>query len=283
MIMTESLLAICDSFSRLPYASVPKSMVRYKQLTIDRFISRFKKGKISIWKTSGLPKMSVLKHNCELTRGEAKVIYDGLTDCCNYIGNMLEEIIDFYELNRVLYGKLKHGLLFIAGLSLSRQGVLDSPSSVFIAFDKLEKEPPKICFQGKDISPKGLDWFNTYSILPYWSQTLNKYVAMLSKIVKFSEYVLWNHLFNAFNCGQDYIPMKVLSDGTARTEIYLSKKRPGEEIKRIQILIEKISKNTYFPPDVDAKVQFNFSDEKFRKLASCLKENQVATIYKQIR
>jgi hypothetical protein len=281
MISIESLLAFCDSFSHYrPYKSLPKRMVRYDLQTIKNFILKIENDKVNLWKTIGLPNISALKRNCKLTEGETRVLGKALTDSCDYMKRELNAVIDFYESNRILYGKFRHGLLFMPGLSLKQVG-RDSPNSAFIAFDKQDYEPKKICFQGKDIKPIGLDWFNTYTILPYGNHVLNKYIALSKKLVELSEFILWNHLFHAFNCGEDYLPMKIRHDGTAKIGIYLSKKLKNKQWKEIKAILNKVSKNTYFPPVVDAKIEFNFSEEKFKKLVNCLNRNQVATIYKR--
>jgi hypothetical protein len=279
MILIESLLVLFDNFSRFPYKEIPLNMIKYTQQKIDSFIHRFSAGKVHVWKICGFPRMASLRHNCGLTEEDTKFIYDVLEDSCDFIENAIEEIVNFYQANRILYGKFKHGLLFMPGLTFGSLADQKVPSSIFLAFDKLKKKPTKLCFQGREISPPGLEWFNTYTILPYWEHTFERYAEILVEIKRISTYLLNNHLLWAFNCGQDYLPIKILPNGETIVEIYLTKQLTNEEQKKFQELSQKVIKNVYCPKP-KLNIIFNFSEEKYKKLLDCFMKNQSATIWK---
>lgn len=207
MILIESLLNLLNCLAKFAYKEIPRKMIRYKLNRILGFIERFQKNKISIWKVAGFPKIEFLKNNCGLTKEEGKFIDDILNDSCEAIKHAIDDIIKFYQANRIHYGKFKHGLLFMPGLSLSKKNQ-ETPNSFFISFDRLGRKPVQLCFEGRKIYPEGLEWFNTYGVLQYSKETFRRYSVVLGQIKSLSEHIINNHLLWASNCGQDYLPMR---------------------------------------------------------------------------
>jgi hypothetical protein len=190
----------------------------------------------------------------------------------------LLDLVHFYELNKIIYNKFKHGMLFTPGLSLNAklEGI---PQSVFMAFDLLARKPEILCFQRKDVSPPGLDWFNTYSMLVYGEKSVGKCLEIVDELVTLSEYILWNHLLWALNCGQDYLPASLTPEGVFKINMILNKPLTEKETETVLKIFDKISPNMHVI-NLNINLNFNFSPEKFEILRNCLLKNQVATITK---
>lgn len=279
MIMIESLMSLLDCFSRFSHGDIPAKMVRYDLRRINGFIERLQKGEVSLWRMAGFPGIDRLRNNCGLTKDEAKLIDKILHDSCKSIQATLKDIVDFYSANRILFGKFKHGLLFLAGCLFSYKEDYETPKSYYLTFDRLKERPVNLCFEGKEISPPGLEWFNTYSILPYWNRTFELYNDIINGIRRLSEHVIYNHLLWAFNCGEDYLPLKRLSNDEAVVEVYLTKELAEEENQRFQEIAQKVTKNVLVPK-LRLEAIFNFGKEKVEKLVKCFLRNQSATIWK---
>jgi len=282
MIVIESLLNLFDCFSRFPYQDIPRQMVRYPIVRINGFVKRFQERKISLWRIAGFPKVKSLVCNCGLARNEAELIHSIFKDSCEQMRKTLGDIIGFYQSNKILYGKSKHGLIFMPGFSFSGSAAQEAPKSFLIAFDKLGEKPSILCFEGREIAPEGLEWFNTYSLLPCWENTFKRYSEILSLTKRTCDYVINNHLLWALNCGEDYLPMKRNPDGEQVIEIHISKELSGEDNRRFSAICQKVAKNTHFR-EPKLNVIFNFSPEKSQKILNCFKENQSATIWKSER
>jgi len=278
MTLIENLFVLLDCFARDANKDIPRILVRYAFRRIDGFIKRFEASRVSLWRIAGFPGIRFLARNCGLNGEESSFLHALLTDSCESIRLAIHDIVTFYQANRILYTKFKHGLLFLPGLRFSG-GIAQAPSSILLSFDRLARKPSRLCFEGRDISPEGLEWFNTYSIQPCWSETLRRYGEILTEIGRLSRYVIGNHLLWAFNCGEDYLPVKISSNGENVVEIYLTKQLTPEEEEKFNRIWKKVETNMY-APNMKLNVVFNFSPEKNQKILRCFAENQCATIWK---
>lgn len=277
MIMIESLLALFDAFSRRSKREIPSVMIRYRQPSIDRFIQLFQHGKVNIRKLAGLPNLMFLKRNCALNQEEISLVHEILEGSCRYVRQKIASVIKFYNSNRIIYGKFKHGLLFQSGFSpqdLSPDAPRDL--SLFFAFDKQARKPSRICFEGK-VPPKEFEWFNTYSILPCSDLSIEKYAEIMKAIRELSDYILANHLLWAYNCGEDYLPVKKINKELF-TNIPTTRRLTKGESELFNGIVGKVSKNIHFPP-MKFEAIFNFSQEKWHKIEKCFSRDQCATIW----
>jgi len=117
MTMIENLLVLFDTFSRYSKGKIPSRMIRYRQPSVDGFIERFQSDKVNLWKLAGFPNLTFLRRNCGLDMNEMLLIREILKDSRQHVRQEIARIINFYQSNRTVYGKFKHGLLFQSGFS----------------------------------------------------------------------------------------------------------------------------------------------------------------------
>lgn len=247
MMIIEGLLVLCSVLSdrSATKRDIPYRMMRYTQQQIDAFIERFKRDKISLWRIAGFPELKKLQRNCGLTRDERKLIWELLNDSCSVLRKALSSMIDFYQNNRVLYGKFKHGLTIISGYRLISPPIDNVPSTFLCALDHRLQEPPSICVKAVNSLPLEFAWFNTISVLPYWEMTFKKYSAIMADIKKFVTHIINNHLLWAENCGEDYFPLEKQPNGKWTPTVYTTKVWTEEQQKKTESVITKIMANTY--------------------------------------
>jgi len=280
MMIIEGVLALCSVLSD-PSArkrDVAHRMMWYAQGQIDAFIERFKRNRVSIWKIAGFPDLAKLQENCRLTNNERRLIWELFQDSCGIIKKALKEIVDFYQNNRVIYGKFKHGLTLVLGFKVESQSGDDIPSTVSLALDHRSREPPSICVRAVGQLPFKYKWFNTISILPYWKATFEKYSGIMSDIRKMVTHIANNHLLWAENCGEDYFPLERQTDGKWVPTIYATKSLTHEQQIIYESVIEKITANMYH---VDRLFDFelNLKDKSLKMISEYLQRDQVATIF----
>jgi len=278
MTLIENLFVLLDCFARDANRDIPRILVRYAFRRIDGFIKRFEASRVSLWRIAGFPGIKFLARNCGLNGEESSFLHALLIDSCESIRLAIQDIVTFYQANRILYTKFKHGLLFMPGVR-SSGGIAQAPGLVLLSFDRLTRRPSRLCFEGRDISPEGLEWFNTYSIQPCWSGTLKRYGEILTEIGRLSRYVIGNHLLWAFNCGEDYLPAKISPNGKTTVEIYLTKQLTSEEEGKFNRIWKKVETNMY-SPNMKLNVAFNISPKKIQRILKCFAENQCATIWR---
>jgi hypothetical protein len=280
MIIIEGLLVLCSALSRVSRKNISSKMMRYTQEQIDAFIKRFKRGKASIWRIAGFPNLGMLQRNCGLDDEERKLLWKLFTDSCLVLKKALNDIIDFYQNNRVLYQKFKHGLTIISGYKLAMQpATTNIPSSFLCALDHRLQEPQSTCVKVTDDTAPQFQWFNTISILPYWEATFKKYSAIMSDIRKFVNHIVNNHLLWAENCGEDYFPIEKQVDGKLAPTIYTTESLSQEFIKKLEPVIHKIMANIYTINRVFA-FELNLKEKALERILKCMQSDQVATIFR---
>jgi len=183
--------------------------------------------------------------NCELTSNERKLLWELFNDSCTVVKKSLDDTINFYQNNRILYGKFKHGLTIIPRYKLTSQSINDIPSTILCALNHRLQEPPSICVKVIDHLPLEFQWFNTISILPYWEMTFKKYGAIMSDLRKFVTHLVNNHLLWAENCGEDYFPLEKQPDGDWAPAVYITQFFTEDQRKKVEPIISKIVANTY--------------------------------------
>lgn len=279
MMVIEGLIVMCSVLSG--YGATKKHlsnrMIRYQQNQIDSFIKRFQEGRVSIWRIAGFPELRNLQRNCKLTNDERKSIWNLLSDSCLVLKETLNSIVTFYQNNKVLYGKFKHGLTIIPGLE-SIPGQDDMPFSLLLALDHRLEEPSSTCLKATGLLPPEFSWFNTWSILPYGEGTFKKYGAIISDLRKFVSHIVNNHLLWAENCGEDYFPLERQLDGRWVPTVY-TKSVTYEKSNEVHAAIGKIVANTYV---IDRILNFdlNIKDKALKRILECLHRDQVATIFR---
>jgi len=281
MMIVEGVLALCSALSDLGARKrdIAHRMMWYAQEQIDAFIERFERNRVSIWKIAGFPDLAKLQRNCGLTNSERRLIWELFQDSCAVIRKALKEIIDFYQNNRIIYGKFKHGLTILLGFKVGSQGGDDIPSTVSLALDHRSHEPPSICVRAVGQLPPEYQWFNTISILPYWKATFEKYSGIMSDIRKMVTYIANNHLLWAENCGEDYFPLERQPDGKWVPTIYATKSLTQEQQTTYESIIQKITANMYYVANRLFNFQLNLKDKSLKMILECLQRDQVATIF----
>lgn len=278
MMLVEGVLVLCAGLSECKASrqKISYQMARYKQEQVNAFIKRFKNNDVDLWKLAALPSLEKLQDNCGLTAEEKENIRKLFDNSCNAVRNALNAIIDFYEKNKILYWKFKHGLSIIAGFKLVSQPI-DILSSISWAIDRLSRKPSFACLEATNLLPPKLRWFDTISILPYSEKTFQHYGSILSDLRSLVRYIVNNQILWAINCGEDYFPMEKQPTGLWAPTVYITPN--GSNIwKKCESIIPKITSNTYV---IDSLLNFtlNLEGKALEKVVECLQHDRVATIW----
>jgi hypothetical protein len=277
MMLIEGVLVLCAGLSECKERKrrISLLMARYETKQINEFIERFKNNSVNLWKLASLPSLEKLQENCGLTAEERENIRKLLDNSCNAVKNTLKALIDFYEKNKILYWKFKHGLSIIAGFKLVSQPINDL-SSISWAIDRLPKKPSSVCVETTLLQPE-LIWFNTISILPYSEKTFKHYSSILSDLRNLVRYVVNNRILWAINCGEDYFPMEKQPNGLWAPTVYTI--HNGSNIwKKCESIIPKITSNTHV---IDSILNFtlDLKGKALENVVECLQHDSVATIW----
>lgn len=281
MMIIEATLALLSAISdsRTPGGKIANRMLRYDQNQIDAFISHLKNRQVDVWRLAGFPKIRTLQRNCGLTKSESKFVWELLSESCDLIRETLDQIVDFYEKNRIIYGKFKHGLTFLLGFELfsqSREANRGLPPTAILVLDRRSRQPGEIGIYATGL-PKQLDWFNTVSMLSYSDETFKKHNGILHDVEKLVTHITNNHLLRAENCGEDYFPAEQ-RNGIWTATLYLRRDLSQGEQDTFEAVMRKIFSNAY---TVNRSVVFNFNlnGQALEKLYEGILKDSVATIF----
>lgn len=278
MMLIEGFFALSEAIlnPNKGYKHVPKSMAYYRTRDINNFIKRFQDGDVSVWKLMGFPEISKL----ELNHDDAEFIERLFNDSCSLLAKTIKDLIDFYKCNRTAYNKLKHGLSILAGMKIKGPEGVEFPQNAVYALDRwVNREPPCLCHKSKEsFMPKGLEWYDTMTIIPFWRDTFRKHSGIMTDLRLIIEHLTSNHLHWASNCGEDYFPLKKKSDGKYTPIIYLPYKLEGPDKERFEHVVKKITDNMNIAK-MQVSFDFNIKDEVMRKILEYIKSNQAATIW----
>lgn len=278
MMLVEGVLVLCSvlSDSEAKSSEIARAMARYKIPQIYAFIKRFKNDDVDFWTLATLPNLEKLQKNCRLTTEEKELIHELFNDSCHALKNTLNTTIDFYEKNRFLYLKFKHGLSIVAGFKPASQQI-DALSSILWVLDHCSRKLASICIEKAGLIQPEFRWFNTISILPYSKRTFRHYGSILSDLRKLVKYVVNNRILWATNCGEDYFPMEKQSTGSWAPTIYTTPN--GAKIwKKCELVIPKITANTHVVNRL-LNFELNLKGKAIEKVMECLSRDKVATIW----
>jgi hypothetical protein len=281
MMVAEGFFALCEAISnpRKGYKYLARSMARYSNSEIKNFIKRFKKREVNLWTLFRFPDLAKLKLEPE----ELVFIEKKFNDSCRLFEKTIAGVVDFYECNRIPYNKLKHGLSILSGMKLTRKdGPVEGefPSVLIYALDrKGDRKPQCLCYRSREsFMSKGLEWYDTVSIIPYWQNTFKKYSGVMSDLLKMIEHLTHNHLNWASNCGEDFFPLKWVSKGKYTPILYLPYKPKGSDKELYGRIVNKIMSNMNIA-DKTYKFDINIPEKVMSKIFGCFAVNQVATIW----
>lgn len=278
MMLIEGVLVLCAGLSecKARRRRISFLMARYKPKQINEFIESFKNNSIDLWKLASLPSLEKLQENCGLTAEEKENIRELFDNSCNAVRNALNALIDFYEKNKVLYWKFKHGLSIIAGFKLVSQPI-NNLSSISWAIDRVPRKPSSAYFEATNLLPPELLWFNTISILSYSEKTFKHYSSILSDLRSLVRYIVNNRILWTINCGEDYFPMEKQPTGLWVPTVYTTPN--GSNLwKKCESIIPKITSNTYV---IDSLLNFtlNLEGKALENVVNRLQHDSVATIW----
>jgi len=278
MMLIEGFLVICDSITNVEKGlrSVPGSVSFYPSSVIRDFEERLKTGKVEVPRLFCFPDLDKLG----LSPEEEALVAGLLRDSAGVLEKCILDIIDFYECNRIVYNKLKHGLSIIAGMRMKGPEGVEFPSTLAYALDRWgDKIRGNVCHISKEaLMPPGYEWYDTISVVPYWQNTFRGYSRVISDLRLAIQYLANNHLDWAANCGEDYFPIQRTSDGKVMPLLYLSQELEGMNKQRFEQIASRILSNMNVA-ETKIGFEFNMTNEVVSKLLACFGKNQVATIY----
>ena len=273
MMLIEGTMILCFGLSSCKKTKISRLMSRYQTKHLEKFIKRLENGQVDIWKLLALPSLEKLQKNCGLTDEEREKIRELFNESCNAVKKTLSALIKFYEKNKIVYWKFKHGLSIITGFKLIPKKNNGLPPLLW-AIDRLSRKPSFVCLEVTNLLPLQLLWFNTISILFYSEKTFQHYSSILSDLRMLVKYIVNNQILWAINCGEDYFPMEKQLNGVWAPTIYVT----SDILKKCELVIPKITKNTYV---VDSLLDFRFTlkGKALEKVVQCLQRDNVVTIW----
>lgn len=266
MVLIESFLSISDSLL-FAYKEVPKKMLRYRQINIDNFINKIKKGlltKIDIQTIYGFPNVSDLP----LKDKEKFLIEEVLNHSAEHILTFYKRIVKFYDNHRRPYNKFKHGLSIISGLKpVSSKDDYPMIATLDRCEDVAKMKGGYI--PSDKIFPAEYGWYNLITLIPYRDETFNAYNDILSDLKKLVSVLSENHLIRGFNLGTNYLP-KIIPT---------SKEFSDEKFKKLRKIADtKIYPKMYDPAPPTFQFELTFNDPVLTELRNHIKINNIATI-----
>ncbi len=266
MILIESFLCISDSLIS-DFKNIPEKMLKYRQKTIDKFIDKVKKGRLTIddiWRIYGFPDTE----NLSLKDKEKAIVKEILTHSAEHIITFYKKIVKFYDNHRIPYNKFKHGLSIITGLKSLKE---DYP--LIAAIDRYRFEDIKK-FKGSYISSKkmffpDLEWFNLISLVPYGDETFKEYNDILSDLKRLVTSLVDNHFIRGVNLGTNYLPKNILT----------SKSFPERKFRKLKEIADtKIYPKMYIPHPI-FKLELTIKGPLLKELKKHLEVNKIVTIW----
>lgn len=206
-VLIESLIILINALSR-PYASVPENITKYKIEKIYSIITELRSNHLSfnIRRALGLCKISNMT---ELSTQQRNVIAKAYTETVKVVISKLANLINFYDDFRVVYGKTKHGLTYYLGHieKSSQKDVFHN--SLLLCTDKKTEFDIKNKKIPSNFLVKQSKKNNSFNFLTYvkFNVILEKRINSVLDDLRFLvDYLCLNHLTNAINCGQPYLP-----------------------------------------------------------------------------
>jgi hypothetical protein len=209
-ILIESALVLIHSLST-GYSTVARNMTYYNMDLVNNIIKEITKGKklknykYNIRKALGLPNLRYLL----LSHEEKRFLNeDFVTGEYEFI-QQLKQLAAFYDKFRVVYGKSKHGLVYIAG-GLSNPKAMSFDQSILQCFGRISKEDKRprshITPSSFDTTPSTYRFFNLISVVKFDKGLIEEINQTLSTLKSLISIICSNHVSYALNCGKRYLP-----------------------------------------------------------------------------
>ena len=219
--------------------------------------------------------MPNLKH-LELSFEEKKFLNDDFkrfeVDCLK----RLKKMTSFYDKFRVIYGKSKHGLVFVSA-DTSTPEKIDFDGSLLQCFGRIRNEDkrPKasITLSSFSTSPSvNYKFFDFVSILKFDKKLIDEINSTLSDLKELVSFITTNHLAYALNCGKGYLPY---SKRDGKRYMLTSRKAQIQKEKSIIKSIAMKNLDKFYLPRVEHIVTNNYNNPK---IAESLDKERITNV-----
>ena len=249
----ETLFALIFSLNE-GYSTVAKIITYYELSIIDSSINSIKKKLYNLRKIIGLCEIEKF----DLTDEEKKILGLRYQSTCDIFQEALEKFVSYYQKYKIIYGKHKHGLSIITGISNTENMTFEN--SMLAVFDRREKDkmPPETISIKRDLGGD-VPWYTSESILKIDKKLFSEMGTISRELEEFFTYIISNHLSFAENCGEGYVPFRYENgDEKIRPGIFFGDKFSESEEKIFNEMIFKIASEMYAPKRA---LQFNITVE----------------------
>lgn len=258
MAATESLFILLYALQS-NYSQLPIIVTRYPFSQIDGLIKKIKERNLPMQKILGFPNLKTLN----LDKGKRRLFHERYEKTYESVYKSLNELADFYEQYKIMYGKSRHGFSFFPDMSIDSKNTEDKSDIRYIfAFDRRQKNqiPPNTFTS--EFKAENLDWFNTVSILKISPLLLDKIKRLMKILEDLVKSIINNHLSYAENCGEDYVPSIKIKQGEELEYPYFygEKLSESEEISIFEIS-KKLVQNMHIIKR-KAVLKFTYNAEK---------------------
>ena len=270
MILIETTLVLVDALS-IGYHMVVKKLTYYSFSDVYQIMENIRTSKYNYRKVLGFPSVGKLP----LTKEEQKYLANNYQNGFTIFSTALNSLIEFYNKFRILYGKSKHGLTIVSGISPDTNAT--SPvfeDSLLICYDRKEKQDmPAGSIQTSFINASEKHFFNAICNVRFNQNLFDAIMSTTTILKEVISVICKNNLTHAVNCGEGYLPYIVANN---KIGIQYSGKSVSEEEKNMrESITEKIAPmiNTR---EVKLKIEINYERPE---IIQSLAKNSVTNLW----
>jgi hypothetical protein len=149
-----------------------------------------------------------------LTKEEQKYLANNYQNRFTIFSTALSSLIEFYNKFRILYGKSKHGLTFVSGISPDINAT--SPvfeDSLLICYDREGKQDmPPGTIQTSFINTSEKHFFNAICNVRFNQNLFDEIMSTTTILKEVFSVICKNNPTHAVNCGEGFLPYIVANN-----------------------------------------------------------------------
>lgn len=247
-ILIESTIVLIAALSK-GYRYVPTNMTNYEINFVYETVKKIRKKSkdLNMRVILGLPNPSKLP----LNRQERRLLLDLYEMNYEYFWNRFQNLVDFYDKFRIVFGKSKHGLTMQTGIGMvlneETPGTYIQPAefnkSSLVCLDKRRRsEMPSGSFFAQSDDIYAGDRFNVITIVNFKDTLMTHLKRTMRELKTTVTYICQNHMTYATNCGEGYLPHDPNSEAPNEvvTKFYSESGLSADDKEKYQKIFDKI-------------------------------------------
>lgn len=234
MSLIESLFVLTHSLSS-SYLEVNENMTHYRNSLFWDIRRNIQSRKYDLQKVLALPDVTTLN----LTIDEQSLLKRTYEETIKNIYLTLDELAAFYEKYNIIYNKSKHGLIFFPG-GFSQQEEKRLSTSSLSAYDRRpEGKMPSGYFKATQ-QEEYQKWLNVETHLNFNQALFQQVGTLVNYLEKLSTYIVDCNLNFANNCGEGFLPYRMLAPNQVSLYFFPDRDLTDEERKIADSIQAKI-------------------------------------------